>query len=160
MGCGKTTLGKRLAEHTGFAFLDLDGYIEQKYLKTVATIFAEMGQDAFREIERKMLSEVADFENVVIATGGGAPCFFDNIDLMNNAGLTVYIKLTPEQLAFRLEHSRAGKRPLIAGKSGEELRQFIEDGLRQREQYYLQAKLILAGSDDEIIEKIWKALGD
>ena len=158
MGCGKTTLGKRLAEHTGFAFLDLDGYIEQKYIKTVATIFAEMGQDAFREIERKALAEVADFENVVIATGGGAPCFFDNIDVMNTAGLTVYIKLTPEQLAFRLENSRAGKRPLIAGKTGEELRQFIEDGLRQREQFYLQAKLILAGSDDEIIEKISKAL--
>lgn len=158
MGCGKTTLGKRLAEQTGFAFLDLDGYIEQKHHKTVATIFAEMGQDAFREIERKMLAEVADYENVVIATGGGAPCFFDNIDLMNRAGLTVYIKLSPTQLADRLEHSRAGKRPLIAGKTGEELRQFIEDGLRQREQFYLQAKLILAGSDDEIIEKIRKAL--
>jgi shikimate kinase len=77
---------------------------------------------------------------------------------MNAAGLTVYIKLTPEQLAFRLENSRAGKRPLIAGKTGEELLQFIEDGLRQREQFYLQAKLILAGSDDEIIEKIFKAL--
>lgn len=158
MGCGKTTLGKRLAEQTGFSFLDLDGYIEQRYLKTVATIFAEMGQDAFREIERKALIEVADFENVVIATGGGAPCFFDNIDVMNNAGLTVYIKMTPAQLAFRLEHSRAGKRPLIAGKTGEELRQFIEEGLQQREQYYLQAKLILSGTDDEIIEKICRSL--
>jgi shikimate kinase len=158
MGCGKTTLGKRLAEHTGFAFLDLDGFIEQKYLKTVATIFAEMGQDAFREIERKMLADVVEFENVVIATGGGAPCFFDNIDVMNNAGLTVYIKLSPEQLAFRLENSRAGKRPLIVGKTGEELRQFIEDGLRQREQFYLQAKLIVAGSDDQIIEKICRLI--
>jgi len=158
MGCGKTTLGKRLAEQTGFAFLDLDGYIEQKYLKTVATIFAEMGQDAFREIERKALAEIADFENVVIATGGGAPCFFDNMEVMNTAGLTVYIKMTPAQLAERLEHSRAGKRPLIAGKSGEELRQFIEDGLRQRESFYLQAKVIVAGSDDEIIEKIRKML--
>jgi len=158
MGCGKTTLGKRLAEHTGFAFLDLDGYIEQKYLKSVATIFAEMGQDAFREIERKALAEVADFENVVIATGGGAPCFYNNMEVMNNAGLTVYIKMTPSQLAERLEHSRAGKRPLIAGKSGEELLQFIEDGLSQRESFYLQAKVILAGNDDEIIEKIQKML--
>jgi len=158
MGCGKTTLGKRIAEQTGFAFLDLDGYIEQKYLKTVATIFDELGQEAFREIERKMLAEVADFENVVIATGGGAPCFFDNIELMNKAGLTVYIKMTPEQLAFRLEHSRAGKRPLIAGKTGEELRHFIEDGLLQREQFYLQANIIVAGSDDEIIEKICKSI--
>jgi len=158
MGCGKTTLGKHLAEQTGFVFLDLDAYIEQKHLKTVAAIFSEMGQDAFREIEREALVEVADFENVVIATGGGAPCFFDNIDVMNNVGLTVYIKMTSAQLAFRLEHSRAGKRPLIAGKTGDELRQFIEDGLRQREQFYLQAKLIFDGSDDEIIEKILKIL--
>jgi len=154
MGCGKTTLGKRLAERTGFSFLDLDGYIEQKYHKSVADIFAEMGQDKFREIERNMLAEVAEFENVVIATGGGAPCFFDNMQVMNNAGLTVYIKLSPNQLAYRLENSRAGKRPLIAGKSGEELLNFIREGLLAREKFYLQAKLIVAGSDDEIIEKI------
>lgn len=158
MGCGKTTLGKRVAEQTGFTFVDLDGFIEQKYHKTVADIFSEMGQDKFREIEKSALAEVAQFENVVIATGGGAPCFYDNIDVMNNAGRTIYIKLTPEQLAHRLEHSRAGKRPLIAGKSGEELRQFIESGLQQREQYYLQAQLILAGSDDDIVEKICKSL--
>jgi shikimate kinase len=158
MGCGKTTLGKRLAAETGFAFVDLDGFIEQKYHKTVADIFAEMGQDKFREIEKNALIEVAAFENVVIATGGGAPCFFNNMEIMNSAGLTVYIKMSPAQLAERLENSRAGKRPLIAGKTGEELRSFIENGLMQREQFYLQAKLFVAGSDDEIITKIRKTL--
>ena len=158
MGCGKTTLGKHLATETGFTFVDLDGFIEQKYHKTVAEIFSELGQDKFREIETAALSEVALFENVVIATGGGAPCFFNNMEIMNNAGLTVYIKMTPAQLAERLEHSRAGKRPLIAGKSGPELLEFIENGLSQREQYYLQAKFLVAGTDDEIIAKICKAL--
>jgi shikimate kinase len=158
MGCGKTTLGKRLAAVLGFAFIDLDGFIEEKYHKSVADIFAEMGQDKFREMEKNALSEVAEFENTVIATGGGAPCFFDNIDTMNGAGLSVYIKLSPEQLATRLENSRAGKRPLIAGKSGEELRSFITDGLLQREKFYLQARLIVAGSDDDIIRKISQSL--
>jgi shikimate kinase len=77
---------------------------------------------------------------------------------MNGAGLSVYIKLSPEQLATRLENSRAGKRPLIAGKSGEELRSFITDGLLQREKFYLQARLIVAGSDDDIIRKISQSL--
>jgi shikimate kinase len=158
MGCGKTTLGKRLAASLGFAFIDLDGFIEEKFHKSVATIFAEMGQDEFREMEKNALSEVAEFENTVIATGGGAPCFFDNIDTMNRTGLSVYIKLSPEQLATRLENSRAGKRPLIAGKSGEELRSFITDGLLQREKFYLQARLIVAGSDDDIIRKISQSL--
>jgi shikimate kinase len=158
MGCGKTTLGKRLAAALGFAFIDLDGFIEEKYHKSVADIFAEMGQDKFREMEKNALSEVAEFEKTVIATGGGAPCFFDNIDTMNGAGLSVYIKLSPEQLATRLENSRAGKRPLIAGKSGEELRSFITDGLLQREKFYLQARLIVAGSDDDIIRKISQSL--
>jgi shikimate kinase len=158
MGCGKTTLGKRLAAALGFAFIDLDGFIEEKYHKSVVDIFAEMGQDKFREMEKNALSEVAEFENTVIATGGGAPCFFDNIDTMNGAGLSVYIKLSPEQLATRLENSRAGKRPLIAGKSGEELRSFITDGLLQREKFYLQARLIVAGSDDDIIRKISQSL--
>lgn len=158
MGCGKTTLGKKLAEHTDFTFIDLDNFIEAKYHKTVAEIFAEMGQDKFREIEKNALTEVAEFENIVCATGGGAPCFFNNIDTMNQAGLTVYIKLSPAQLADRLEHSKAGKRPLIVGKTGDELREFIETGLSQREKFYLQAKLIIAGTDEDILEKIAKSI--
>lgn len=154
MACGKSTLGRKLANQTGLSFVDLDGFIEQKYQKTVSSIFETLGQDAFREIERKALEEVSTFENVIIATGGGAPCFFDNMRLMNQTGETIYICLTPSQLAQRLENSRAGKRPLVQNKQGAELLQFIQIGLTQREAFYSQAKLIVSGSDDAIIQKI------
>lgn len=156
MGCGKTTLGKVLAEKMAYVFVDLDTFIEEKYLKTVSQIFAELGQDKFREIERECLSEVCDFEQTIIATGGGTPCYFDNIQKMNDAGLTVYIQLTENQLCTRLETSRAGKRPLIADKKGEELHQFIQAGLKTREPFYKQAKLIVSGSDNDIVEQIIK----
>ncbi len=156
MGCGKTTLGKILAEKTTYVFVDLDTFIEEKYHKTVSQIFAEMGQEKFREIERECLSEVSDFEKTIIATGGGTPCYYDNIQKMNDAGLTVYIQLTTAQLSARLETSRAGKRPLIADKKGEELHQFIQEGLKTREPFYKQAKLIVSGSDNDIVEQIIK----
>ncbi|OIP81940.1 MAG: shikimate kinase [Porphyromonadaceae bacterium CG2_30_38_12] len=158
MGCGKTTLGKLIAQKVGFDFVDLDAFIEKRYLKTVATIFAEMGETKFREIERNALTEVSLFEKVVIATGGGTPCFFDNMSLMNEAGLTIYIQMSVQQLATRLEISRAGKRPLIANLKGDELHNFIEKGLRKREAYYLKATMILSGSDNELLEKTIAAL--
>ncbi len=154
MGSGKTSMGMKLAEKLGFTFVDMDHLIEEKYLKTVSQIFAEFGQDRFREIERDILHEVADFENVVIATGGGAPCFFDNIGYMNSHGLTVYIQLNAAQLADRLEHSRAGKRPLLADRKGDDLRSFIADGLKTREGFYLQAQLCVSGTDEEMIAAI------
>jgi shikimate kinase len=154
MGCGKTTLGKQLAMALGHTFVDLDSFIEAKYHKSIACIFEDMGQDKFREIERNALAEVAEFENAVIATGGGAPCFFDNIEKMNKSGLVVYIRLTPAQIAARLELTVTGTRPLIAGKKGDELLQFIELGLKEREAYYMRAAHIFDGSDDFILEKI------
>ncbi len=154
MGSGKTSMGVKLAEKLGFTFVDMDHLIEEKYLKTVSQIFAEFGQERFREIERDILHEVADFENVVIATGGGAPCFFDNIGYMNSHGMTVYIQLSAAQLADRLEHSRAGKRPLLADRKGEELRNFIADGLKTREAFYLQAQKHVSGTDEEMIAAI------
>ena len=83
MGAGKTTVGKELAKLAGLSFIDLDYYIEGRYHKAVSQIFAERGEEAFREIERNMLHEVAEFEDVLISTGGGAPCFFDNMEFMN-----------------------------------------------------------------------------
>ena len=83
MGSGKSTLGLRLAQKAGLSFIDLDHYIETRFRKTINEIFAEKGEKEFRIIERNMLREVGEFEDVIIATGGGAPCFFDNIDYMN-----------------------------------------------------------------------------
>lgn len=139
MGAGKTTLGKQLAKELNLPFYDLDWYIETRMRKKVAEIFAERGEDGFRVIERNMLHEVAEFENVVISCGGGTPCFYDNIDYMNGQADVVYLKGTPDVLC---RHLRMGKsvRPLIVGKNDEELRSFIEEQLAYREQFYNKAK--------------------
>ena len=135
MGSGKTTVGKKLSKHLSLNFIDLDAYIENKYHKSIAALFEEKGEEGFREIERSALKEVALIENVIISTGGGAPCFFDNMELMNSAGITVYLQASPEELASRLLASKT-VRPLIKGKSREELIPFITEHLAKRDRYY------------------------
>lgn len=139
MGAGKTTIGKALAKELGLDFYDLDWYIEDRFHKTVAQIFAEKGEEGFRDIERHMLHEAAEFENVVVACGGGTPCFFDNMEYMNRQGETVYLNASPHALK---EHLLMGKsqRPLIQGKTPEELEQYIQQTLEVRRPYYEQAK--------------------
>lgn len=142
MGSGKTTLGKALSKELGLPFFDLDWYIENRFCRTVSQLFAERGEDGFRQLERAMLHEVAEFENVVIAAGGGTPCFFDNIDYMNRQAQTVYLKTTPEVL-FRHLHMGKQKRPLLNGKTDEELRAYIVDSLAHRAPFYEKAGYIL-----------------
>mgnify|MGYP002519721885 CR=1 FL=1 len=91
MGAGKTTLGKAFARAMGLTFVDLDWYIEERFHKTVRQIFTERGEDGFRELEKRMLHEAGEFEDVVISVGGGTPCFFDNMEYMNQAGETVFL---------------------------------------------------------------------
>jgi shikimate kinase len=146
MGSGKTTLGKRLAKKLNLQFLDVDLFIENRYHKTISSIFEEKGEDGFREIERRTLHEIAGFENIVISTGGGLPCFFDNIDVMNKAGITIYLKVNPDELANRL-NSRKSNRPLIKGKTPEELKDFIQINLKKREGFYNKASIIYAFDD-------------
>lgn len=140
MGCGKSTWGRKLSGFMGLSFIDLDRYIEEKMCMAVPDIFEERGEDAFREIERMCLQEVAEIENVIISTGGGAPCFFDNMDLMNAKGLTIYMNLQPKTLVKRLTKSK-NKRPLVEGKTGEELLQYIVETLKHRGVFYQRAKL-------------------
>ncbi|HHU41237.1 MAG TPA: shikimate kinase [Fermentimonas caenicola] len=141
MGSGKTTVGKKLASLLKLSFIDLDAYIEGKHRKKISEIFAEKGEDEFRKIERRALIDVSQIENAIISTGGGAPCFFDNMSLMNESGVTVYIEADPEELAARLMASKT-VRPLIAGKSKDELIPFITKHLADRERYYRNAKII------------------
>ena len=153
MGAGKTTIGKALSKELGATFYDLDWYIESRMRKTVAQIFAERGEEGFRKMEYNMLHEVAEFENVIISCGGGTPCFFDNMDYLNQQGKTVYLKADPEVL---YNHLLMGKveRPLIQGKSSEELIAYIREQLKKREEYYTKAKYTLDVSLMDNYEKI------
>ena len=138
MGAGKTTVGKALANALGMEFYDLDWYIEARMHKTVPQLFAERGEEGFRLVERAMLHEAAEFEGVVLSCGGGTPCFFDNLDYMNAQGPVVYLKATPEVLRSHLLMGRT-ERPLIKGKSPEELGRFIAEQLQRREPFYSKA---------------------
>lgn len=142
MGAGKTTVGKALSKQLGLPFYDLDWYIETRMHKKVKQIFDEQGEEGFRRIERNMLHEVAEFENVVISCGGGTPCFFDNMEYMNRQGTVVYLKCSPEVLFRHLKMGK-GVRPLLLGKNDEELMDFITEQLKKREEYYLKANSIV-----------------
>jgi shikimate kinase len=141
MGAGKTTIGKELAKRMNLSFIDLDTYIEARYYKTISHLFAEKGEEAFRAIEYRMLREVSMFENVLISTGGGAPCFYDNMAYMNQNGQTVYLKVSPAELVKRLELLKH-TRPLLNGRCGANLLAFISENLEKRSTYYMQASII------------------
>lgn len=146
MGSGKSTLGKQLAKKMGFGFVDQDDYIEQKVGMTVGEYFSRHGEDAFRKLEHEVLLELVQFEDVVISTGGGAPCFYDNMDIMNKNGIAIYLKLKPEVLRNRLKHAQT-ERPLIKGKSEEELLEYIKIKLSERESFYSKATHIIESLD-------------
>lgn len=141
MGTGKTTAGRELAKALNLEFVDIDHFIQARYLKTVAQLFEEVGEDEFRKIESNILKEVGEFQDVVISTGGGTPCFFDNIDYMNQVGTTIYLKATPEALSSRLNTCK-DKRPLIKDKNEEELYHFVVESLEKREPFYSKAQII------------------
>lgn len=150
MGAGKTTAGKELAKELNLEFIDLDHFIQARYQKTISQIFQEMGETEFRNIESNMLKEVGEFENVVISTGGGTPCFFDNMEYMNKVGTTVYLKATAEALSTRLNTCKE-KRPLIKDKNEDELLRFVAENLEKREPFYSKANIIF--QPEELINR-------
>lgn len=153
MGAGKSTMGKWLARVMNLEFIDLDNFIEARQHKTVKEIFAEMGQDAFRQMERRALEEVSQYENVIISLGGGTPCFFDNMEVVNQAGTSVYLKPTEEVLLKRLIKGKH-KRPLLADKSDDQILEVIREQLAWREPFYLKAHITFEASHLENKEEI------
>ncbi|MBQ8673471.1 MAG: shikimate kinase [Bacteroides sp.] len=153
MGAGKTTLGKAFARALKLSFIDLDWYIEERFCKSVSQIFAERGEEGFRRLERSMLHEVGEFEDVLISTGGGTPCFYDNMEYMNAQGQTVFLEVHPDVLYRRLK-AATQQRPILQGKSDDELRAFIADALEKRLPHYRQARYTFNGESLESHEQI------
>ncbi|MGC8865385.1 MAG: shikimate kinase [Bacteroidales bacterium] len=142
MASGKTYTGPKLAEALGYGFVDLDEMFEAQYRISIQKFFQKYGEDAFRPLESKLLHSTFQLSNHVISTGGGTACFFDNMELMNQQGLTVYLKQSAEALFQRLRLSRK-PRPLIKDAGDEELRKQIENHLNERIPYYEKARIIV-----------------
>lgn len=148
MGCGKTTLGRALAKELGAQFIDLDFYIEQRFRRKVSELFAERGEEGFRRLEANMLRETEGLENVVVSCGGGTPCYYDNMAFIKQNGFSIWLFAGMECTLRRLQMGR-NRRPLVEGKSEDELREFIGRHLAEREPYYSQADLKFDGEELE-----------
>lgn len=151
MGSGKSSAGKTLATQLGYEFIDLDKFIEQEYKMTIPEIFSSKGEKEFRSMEHNMLKKVIEKENVVVACGGGTPCYYNNMELMNNNGTTVYLKMSADSLVNRLMNAKE-KRPLILNKDEKQLREFVNRQLEKREDVYHQAQYIVKGKDLNVKE--------
>jgi len=158
MGSGKSTVGKKLANKLSHRFIDLDDLIEQKLSMSIADFFEKEGEDKFRIIEQSTLRETFLLDNVVISTGGGAPCFFSNIDEINQHGISCYLEADIKLLISRLQGATE-QRPLLKNFSGEaELEIYLQNLLVKREKYYQQAKVIVPALD-ATAQKLIEALG-
>ncbi len=148
MAVGKTTFGKKLARALAMPFLDTDKLIEHQTNKTIEQLFEELGEDGFRKLEADVLRNLPAHKPYVVATGGGLPCYYDNMLFMNNTGFTVYLNAEPAFIHSRLERAKK-PRPLVKGLKGEALLQFITNKLGQRSAFYSQSKLTLSLPEKE-----------
>jgi shikimate kinase len=154
MSSGKTTLGKKLARLLGYRFVDLDKLIEKDQGMDIPSIFKTLGEPHFREVERKVLLEAQSQQGAVIASGGGAPCFFDNMDVINEMGISVYLDVSAADLARRIESHGKDDRPILSGASS--LIDTLTAKITEREPFYSQAQIRLTGEID--IQHLYEAV--
>lgn len=154
---GKSTFGKVLASSLEFSFIDTDEYIEKKYKMRIISIFNLVGEEGFRKLEHVVLCELLKISNVVISTGGGLPCFFDNIVLINRHATSVYILAEMQTLAERIFNSRKN-RPLTQGFSFEELFIYVNNTLQSRAVFYENAKIFFNPVTDSLSDLKQKLL--
>lgn len=157
-GCGKSTLGKQLSKRLDVPFIDLDIALEQREGKPVKDIFKEKGEDYFRKIESDTLRKVSEgLPEFVLATGGGAPVFFDNMDFMNKHGQTVFLDVPAREIANRILKSKKEERPLLAKLAPDELKDQIEFLRSQRIRFYNQALYKISADTilvDDVLNKL------
>lgn len=156
MYSGKTTIGKKLAQHLDYKFYDIDTEIENKIHHSVADIFKLFGEDTFRKLEQQTLKELLQKDDVIIACGGGTPCFFDNMQQIKEKSISIYIKVDIKHIIARQKYSKA-ERPLLSDKTEKEIRQYITESLDDRKKYYSQADIISEDfnfSIKSIVEKL------
>ena len=155
-GAGKSTIAKKIAAHLNFTMLDTDKMLEEKYHISVYDCFEKYGEESFRKLEYNILVDALKCENVVIATGGGTPCFFDAMKKINESSFSIYIELSPKSLTQRLLHAKVA-RPLTKNKTEDELLEFVTKNLSLREPFYKQAKLTLKGENFDLTDLIVRA---
>ncbi len=138
MGAGKSTVGRKLAERLNMEFIDTDIFLENRFRRRIVDMFAEVGEQSFRKRERYAIEDLSGMENAVIATGGGLPCHSDNMSLLLDTGLVIYLEATDKSLCKRLELCKR-TRPSVKDKSGQELLQHIQEAMQTRRPIYEQA---------------------
>lgn len=156
MAAGKTTLGKYAARRIGREFIDLDRYIESRFMRSIPELFAQWGEEKFRKIERNMLHEAGEFDNVLIATGGGTPCFFDNMDYMKQSGTVVYLICSVDTICRRLMAAKV-KRPLVANTPKADLPTVVSQMLAKREPFYMRSHHVFVADEYESAEALAQA---
>lgn len=149
MGSGKSTTGKELALRLNWSFIDLDEMIEQYAGMKIRDIFQHKGEPWFREIEKQELLGLSDVSKAVVSTGGGTPCFGDNMSFMISKGITIYLRMTPEMLENRLLYA-SYERPLLKDIAKEDLREYIVRKLEEREKWYLKAGMVIDECNTDI----------
>ena len=151
MGSGKSTFGYNLAVAIGLQWVDLDSEFELRYRISIADFFTKYGESTFRKLEHNLLNEITLKTDIVVSTGGGTPCYNNNMQLMNQTGITLYLKTRPELLISRIENSPR-KRPVFRKLKGEKLLENISKHLQERELYYNQATFVIDAANPDIPE--------
>jgi shikimate kinase len=144
---GKTTLGKFLAEMLQYECIDLDKQIEQQEGATIAEIFERKGEDYFRQVERRTLLQSFEWEKKVIATGGGTPCFFDNMELIKQHGFSIFLSVNIQELVSRIRRQTHITRPLFQSQTDEELLASLNKKFEHRQFFYKQANMMVSAED-------------
>ncbi len=160
MGCGKSTIGRKLSQRLGWKVVDTDKIIEQDERCTIAQIFDNKGEEYFRDLERGVVEKLSNkSENCIVSTGGGLPVWGENMALLSGVGVTVYLKRTATNIASRLSANGRYKRPKLRGLNDEELVAFMSENIALREPIYNQAELVIDAvplDDNEILNTIVK----